>query len=95
MQLTEEQEQKVLQGVIEIIASKTWEKIEKTIEDLTCISVARAAGMLDLSTVQTRRVLDETIDFGAQQTRVSLTSLRSAIDKYRTKRSKRNGGKVS
>ncbi len=76
-------------AVLERLVDRIWNRIENSIEELTCISVPRAAGMLDLSTPQARRVFEETIDFGPRETRISIASLRRVIEARRVKRGKR------
>lgn len=71
--------------IIEAIIDRVWEHQKSCIEELTLISIARFAGMVDLSTGQARRILEEVIDFGSQSTRVSLAEARRAIDARRTK----------
>lgn len=72
--------------IIESIMDRAWEHQKATIEELTLISVPRFAGMVDLSTPQARRVLEETIDFGPQNTRVSLAEARRCIEARRLKK---------
>lgn len=75
--------------IIESIIDRAWEHQKQRIDELTLISVPRAAGLLDLSTPQARRVMEETIDFGPQNTRVSLADLQRVIDARRTKKRRR------
>jgi hypothetical protein len=72
--------------IIDAIIDRTWQHQLATIEELTLISVPRFAGMVDLSTPQARRVLEETIDFGPQNTRVSLAEARRCIEARRVKK---------
>lgn len=75
--------------IVDSILERTWEYQKERIEDLSLLSVPRAAGMLDLSTVQARRVLTETIDFGPQNTRVSFADLKKVIEERRVSKKKK------
>lgn len=86
MQLTKEQEDRVLKEVAEGLIEKVWAKIDQSIEEISCVSVARAAGILDLSTQQARRVFDEVVEFGPRDNRITLAALRRAIEKRITKK---------
>jgi len=72
--------------IIDSLIDRAWQHQLATIEELTLISVPRFAGMVDLSTPQARRVLEETIDFGPQNTRVSLAEARRCIEARRVKK---------
>ena len=50
MQLTDAQEKAILEMAAKDLADRTWQKIEKEVEEVTTFSIARAAGLLDLST---------------------------------------------
>lgn len=75
--------------LVESILDRTWALQQATLEELTLISIHRFAGMIDLSTAQARRVLEEVIDFGTQSTRISLAEARRAIDSRRTTKKNR------
>jgi hypothetical protein len=72
--------------IIDSLLDRAWQHQIATIEELTLISVPRFAGMVDLSTPHARRVLEETIDFGPQNTRVSLAEARRCVESRRVKK---------
>lgn len=80
-------------AVAAILADRIWEKIESSIEELTLISVPRAAGMLDISTSQFRRVAEEMVDMGPRDAKVTIYSLRALLSKRKVlkKRKVRRG----
>lgn len=86
MNLTPEQEAQVLTAVTSELVEKAWEKLEGQLEEVTCISLSRLAGMLDLSTSQTRRVLEEVVEFGPRDMRVTLAQAKDLVESRKVKR---------
>jgi hypothetical protein len=82
LELTADERKLLLDSLLE----RLWQHERSTLEELTLITVPRFAGMVDLSTPQARRVLEETIDFGPQNTRVSLAEARRCIEARRIKK---------
>lgn len=78
--LTEEQEQRILDAATREVAERAWQKLEGELEEITCISLPRLAGMLDLSTSQTRRILEEVVEFGPRDLRVTLAQARRLVE---------------
>lgn len=80
MKLDPQQEAQVIDRLVAELTERAWKKLEGELEEVTCISVQRLAGMLDLSTPQTRRVLQESIDFGPRDTRITLAQAKRLIE---------------
>lgn len=79
MELTEEQKDKVLEMVADKAFAALWERIGDAPEEIALLSIPRASGLLDLSTAQVRRVLEEVVDMGDRQQRVSIATLRRLV----------------
>lgn len=91
MELTEEQEEKVLTMVADRIFDALWERIGDAPDEIALMSIPRASGLLDLSTQQVRRILDEEIDMGDRQKRVSIGSLKRLVESRTIKKKKSKG----
>lgn len=86
MTLDSDTEQTVLDAVVQELVERAWAKVEGSLEDVTCFSISRLAGMLDLSTSQTRKVLEESIDFGPRDSRVTLAQAKRLLEKRTIRR---------
>lgn len=64
MELTEYQERQVLAMVADKLFEALWEKIGNAPDEICLLSIPRASGLMDLSTAQVRKVIDEEIDMG-------------------------------
>jgi hypothetical protein len=79
MQLTKEQTNQILTDAAQIVADRIWAEISGELEDVTCLSVIRAAAVMDLNPQQVRRMLKEYVAFGERDTRVTLAQLKQLI----------------
>ena len=80
MTLSPEQEQHILQESAAIVATRIWDEVRQRLDDITCVSIGRAAAIADLTERQLRKMLVETVAFGPRETKVRLTHLRALIE---------------
>lgn len=73
------------------LAEKIWQKIESQVEEITCLTIPRLAGMLDLTTSATRSALEEVVDFGPREKRVTLAQAKRLIEARKINPRKRYG----
>ena len=71
------------------VAQRIWEKIEHSTDEIICLSFARASGALDLSTVHANKIIDEFVDFGQRDKRITLANLKRIIAARTVKREQR------
>ncbi|MFT3991838.1 MAG: hypothetical protein QM680_10565 [Luteolibacter sp.] len=82
-------DQETKELVAERLAEKYYQAGLETRHELECMTVQKLAGMLDLSTSQTHRLLDEYYDFGPRDTRVSLAQAKAFLESRLVKGGKR------
>jgi hypothetical protein len=90
MQLTPEQTTTILNQITADISQKVWDTIQHNLDDIACISVHRAAAILDISPQKLRRLFPEYVDLGERDTRFTLAQLRAAIAARTVKNAKAN-----
>lgn len=71
------------ESIVEAIRQASANHCKAIAEETKLMDITEAAEYLKLSIPQTRRVLNETIDFGPKNTRVSLADLQRAIESRR------------
>lgn len=81
MNFTEKDKEAVLQMAAKDLADRLFEKIEGSAEDLALYTINRAAGLLDLTPGQVHKILDEFIDFGPRDRRLSARQVKMLIAK--------------
>lgn len=74
------------QAVLEKLVDELREALLPELEEVTLLTINRAAGMCDLSVSQLNRAMTEWVDLGEQSKRISVAQLRRLIEKRTVKR---------
>ena len=82
MQLTQEQEDRVLTEAAQLVADRIFATIQADLGKLACVSIGRAAAIVDLNERQFRKILTQTVAFGARENKVTLAYLADLIEKH-------------
>lgn len=81
MTLSPEQEAKVISEAAAIVAERTWQTVQDDLTKIACVSIPRAAAIVDLSERQFRAILTKTVSFGPGSNKVSLATIEEIIAK--------------
>lgn len=95
MILSPEQQEQILRDATKIVAERMWEEVNHLPEQLQCVSLIRAAAILDVSPATLRRMLTEYIDLGERDMRLTMAQLRELIERRRVKADKQTSNRKS
>jgi hypothetical protein len=80
MTLTPEQEARVISEAAAIVAERTWQTVQGRLNEVACVSIPRAAAIVDINERQLRSILTETVQFGPGSHKVSLATIERIIE---------------
>jgi hypothetical protein len=75
MTFSQEQEDRIIAEAAAIVAERIWSGVQLRIDDVACVSIGRAAAIVDLDERQFRKILNHTVAFGARENKVRLSTL--------------------
>lgn len=80
MTFTPEQERQIIDKAARMVAEKAWDAAQEQTERLACVSMQRAAAILDVDLRSLRKLVTETVSFGPRETKVRLSHLREIVE---------------
>lgn len=81
MTLSPDQESRVISEAAAIVAERTWRTVQDRLAQVACVSIPRAAAIVDLNERQFRAILTKTVSFGPGSNKVSLSTIEEIISK--------------